>query len=344
MELFQISEEAKNRILLYSAQALPDRPSSAGMKPSVIKGYFYKFIEKMIEAINIELANIVNGAANDLYNHNVSAGSHPDINNILTQLFNKDTELGNAITTQIINHNTSAAAHEYIRKLITIAQSRADDAYNLAQGKSKVHPYEALGNLLSEIDAGALTLHPGDMVVFKNENMPDLAVFKTGQEATPEGDEEITADSVLEEKKSYYYSGITFVALESGIDTSLLAKAKDIELMKAQLEGKEEAIFKVESTASEIMLENHTEYNFGITTELAIALPEDIASLEVIINFHSSTTPTSFDAPSEILFQGDDTLDGRLYPVSNRLYEINIKNVMGVLVAKVGANDYEVIE
>ncbi|MBO5338225.1 MAG: hypothetical protein J6A96_00840 [Clostridia bacterium] len=344
MELFQISEEAKNRILLYSAQALPDRPSSSGMTPSAIKGYFYKFIDKMIEAINIELANIVNGSSTDLGAHNQANTSHPYILKWLNELTSKDTQLGNAITNKISAHNTSATAHEYLRKQITIAQSRADDAYNLAQGKSKVHPYETLGTLLSEIDTSALTLHPGDMVVFKNENVPDLAVFKTGQEAMPEGDEEISSDSVLEEKKSYYYSGITFVALESGIDTSLLAKAKDIELMKVQLEGKEEAIFKVESTASEIMLENHTEYNFGITTELAIALPEDITSLEVIINFHSSTTPTSFDAPSEILFQGDDTLDGRLYPVSNRLYEINIKNVMGVLVAKVGANDYEVIE
>ena len=344
MELFQISEEAKNRILLYSAQALPDRPSMVGMAPSATKGYFYKFIEKMIEAINIELANIVNGSSTDLDAHNQAIASHPYILKWLNELTSKDTQLGNAIINKINTHDTSANAHDYLRKQITIAQSRADAAYNLAQGKSKVHPYETLGALLSEIDAGALTLHPGDMVVFKSENVPDLAVFKTGQEATPEGDEEITADSVLEEKKSYYYSGITFVALESGIDTSLLAKAKDVELINVQLEGKEEAISKVESTASEIMLESHTEYNLGITTELKIVLPSDTSELEAIINFLSASTPTSFDAPSKIIFKGDDTIGGRLYPVANRLYEVNIKNVTGVLVARVGACDYEVIK
>ena len=111
-----------------------------------------------------------------------------------------------------------------------------------------------------------------------------------------------------------------------------------------ELLTKEDAIVQVESTASELVLATHTEYNFGLVTELMVSLPEDTDGLEAIINFRCGATAASIDMPDEILFQGDDTLDGRIYPITNRLYEINIKKVMGIIIAKVGAVDYEVIE
>ncbi len=344
MEKIQISEETINKILLYSAKSLPDRPSERGMKAGDIKSYFYKFIEHLVSAINTELANIVAGTATDFSNHNNSYGAHQLIWNNIDSLVDKDVELGNSIVEQITAHNGDANSHPKLVQILAQVKGVAENAYDLASGKSKVHPYTDLTALLADIDSKKLTLNAGDMVIFKDKNTPDIAVFTTGQESKPEDDEEITADSVLEEKKSYYYNGITFLALEIGIDTSLLAKASEVEKIQLVLEGKEESIKKVESTASALTLASHTEYNLGLITELAIVLPEDTSELEVIINFRCGSTAPSFDAPGEILFQGDDTLDGRLYPVTNRLYEINIKNVMGILVAKVGASDYEVIE
>ena len=78
---------------------------------------------------------------------------------------------------------------------------------------------------------------------------------------------------------------------------------------------------------------------------MALALPEEIPNeFEVIVNFRSGTVATSFDAPNSIVFTQDDCYAGRLTPITNRIYEINIKNVGGVLVGKVGCADYEVVE
>ena len=47
--------------------------------------------------------------------------------------------------------------------------------------------------------------------------------------------------------------------------------------------------------------------------------------------------------PDEIIFTQDDCLDGKLYPVSNRIYEINIKRVGEYIIDKVGACDYAIL-
>jgi hypothetical protein len=61
------------------------------------------------------------------------------------------------------------------------------------------------------------------------------------------------------------------------------------------------------------------------------------------VNFRAGATATSFDSPDEIIFNQGDCLDGKLYPVSNRLYEINIKRIGEYIIAKVGACDYAVL-
>lgn len=383
MEQFQISEETKNKILLYTAQSLPDRPGERGMKAQDTKVFFYKYIGVLIEAINSVLAEIIGGVSADITAHNGDANAHSYLLKLISDLQNKDIELGNSIGTQISTHNSSSDAHSDIRakitsdiethnisgvahgdirELITALDTLAHDAYNLASGKNKVHPCEEVATLLGEIESGELILHPGDMVIFKGTNLPDLAVFATGQESRPEEDIEISLDITLEEKQSYYFEGITFVALESGIDTSKLVSVVDLVQVRDDLIStinelgsrlvtaentllkKEDKLTEVESTATELILATHTEYNLGLITELMVTLPTVTDGLEVIINFRCGATAPSIDMPDEILFQGDDTLDGRIYPITNRLYEINIKKVMGIIIAKVGAADYEVIE
>lgn len=387
MGKYEINEETLNKILLYTARSLPDRPGERGMKAEDIKGYFYKFIGILVEAINTELLKVDSGVGEDISAHNISEDAHRYLLKRIENLVSKDVELGDSIGNQIGLHNASGNAHSDIRKKIassigehnssgeahgdireqiTALDTLARDAHNLATGKSKVHPCEGGEALIREIESGELILHPGDVVIFKDTLFPDFVVFATEQESKPEDDSYLSnflsPEAILQVGSSYYYEGITFVALESGIDTSKLASRSDLMQMwqdlintinelgnrvvdaENELLTKEDAIVQVESTASELLLASHTEYNLGLITELKVSLPENTDDLEVIINFRCGVTAPSLDMPNEILFQGDDTLDGRLYPITNRLYEINIKKVMGIIIAKVGAADYEVIE
>ena len=387
METFKITEESKNKILLYSAQTLPDRPGERGMKAQDTKAFFYKYIGVLIEEINTVLANIINGVSSDINAHDALEGAHPFLLKLISDLQARDAELGTAIggkvnshntstnthldirqkiTKDIVTHNASSTAHGDIRELITALDTIAHDAYNLASGKSKVHPCEGGEALIREIESGELILHPGDVVIFKDTLFPDFVVFATGQESKPEDDsylsDFLSPEAILQVGSSYYYEGITFVALESGIDTSKLASTEDLALAREKLIStinelgrrlvtaentllkKEDKLTTVESTDAELTLATHTEYNLGLITELKVSLPGRTDGLEAIINFRCGATAPSIDMPDEVLFQGDDTLDGRLYPITNRLYEINIKKVMGIIIAKVGAADYEVIE
>lgn len=383
MGKYEINEETLNKILLYTARSLPDRPGERGMKAEDIKGYFYKFIGILVKAINTELSKVDSGVGEGISTHNIREDAHSYLLERIENLVSKDVELGDSIGDQIDLHNASGDAHSDIRKKIassigehnssgeahgdireqiTALDTLARDAHNLATGKSKVHPCENVVDLFEQIDNGTLVFNVGDMVIFKDTNLPDFAVFAIGQEAKPANDIYLSSETIVEEKKSYYCEGITFVALESGIDTSKLASTSDLMQMwqdlistinelgsrvvgaENELLTKEDAIVQMESTASELLLASHTEYNLGLITELKVSLPENTDGLEVIINFRCGVTAPSLDMPNEILFQGDDTLDGRLYPITNRLYEINIKKVMGIIIAKVGAADYEVIE
>jgi excinuclease UvrABC helicase subunit UvrB len=116
-----------------------------------------------------------------------------------------------------------------------------------------------------------------------------------------------------------------------------------ISKINEELDTKEESLSKVESTEEMVLIESHSEYDLGLRTSVGLTLGEGDFD-ESIVNFRSGETATSFDAPSSLYFTGDDCLDGRLYPNKNRIYEINIKSVMGIYVARVGACDYEVIE
>ena len=52
-----ITDEEKNRIALSSAMALPNDPSRAGMKPDQIKKVLFAPTKKLIEYLNVKLAN-----------------------------------------------------------------------------------------------------------------------------------------------------------------------------------------------------------------------------------------------------------------------------------------------
>ena len=92
------------------------------------------------------------------------------------------------------------------------------------------------------------------------------------------------------------------------------------------------------------MLEARTEYDLGLQSALTIALPDVIENdYYSILSFRSGANATELSCDEGIYFSGDDCLNGMLYPITKRLYEINVKRVCSLVIAKVSAVDCEVI-
>ena len=285
--------------------------------------------------------------------HNTSLSAHSD--------------LRAKIENELCAHNESTLSHSDLRENIKSLLNKIEVTYSIASGKSRLHSCEDIIAMLDEIDSG-IEICKGDLFLIADSALPDFTVFDVSLDDAPEGSYELDYNAissgslVLEIGKSYYYKGIRLISSLGNLETNLLAKNEDlhelesafyqaVEAIRWELDEmantlltKENGMSVEESTASELVLDNHTEYNLGLITTLALALPEDTSGLEAIVNFRTGETAPTLDSPSELVFSGDDTYKGRFYPITNRLYEINIKDVMGILSARVGATDYEVIE
>ncbi len=387
---YKITEEEINQTILHSPFSLVDSPSETGLKAKQIKKYFYEFIRFFAYKINMHLGELGETLSNyDELNLTVD-NVLKDIGLIdekITSLEEKDTELGSGIVASvsahnqsseshpelqkkieadISSHNASMVAHTDIREGLRTILNKLEVTYSLASGKSRVYSCEDVIEALETINKEEMC--KGDLLLVADSSLPDFTVFETGLTSMPKGSLELdyneiaSGEMIPEAGKSYYYNGVRLISTIGNVETNLLAKNEDleelenafwenIEAVKKDLDAientlvkKEEKLEKVESTASEITLEAHEEYNLGLVTALELALPEETVGLEAIVNFRTGATVPTFDSPSELVFSGDDTYEGRFYPITNRLYEINIKEVLGVLVAKVGTTDYEVIE
>lgn len=378
---YKITEEEINQAILHSPYSLADSPASVGIKAKQIKKYFYEFIRFLANKINVHLEEL--GKTLENYDELSCAVD------LIPDLQEKDIELGKAIpnligahnnsgvahkdirekiSTDIGTHNTSGGAHSDIRELIKSAKESAENAYNLARGKSKIHPMHDYGEFIYYVKTKPEEYNVGDMFIFDNKNAPDFMLFeKNIQFVSGDDDVEISGEYLPNDFEftpgsRVVINGMRFVIQESGYDISKLATDEELSALNEELteliialgervtevndmlDFKENSFEKKENTQSEITLENHTEYSLGLITELSIALPEETEELDSIINFRTGATAPSFDAPSELVFSGDDTSGGRFYPITHRIYEINIKEVMGILSARVGATDFEVIE
>lgn len=370
MSKFNFTDEEINKILLSSPMALPNSPNSYGLKGSNIKSFFYDFIRKLMLLLNQHF-EMIEGESNLTSN---------DIRKSITDLINKDIELGDRISAHyseinsandnikvqisadISAHNIDPDAHTHLVGDIQSAKAVAQRALDFAEGKSKIIPvkdvYEMIENLTPYLNVG-------DKFVLSDKNVPDFTLFEKESEnksATPFTQADLIFGTVeFLPGESYICNGYLLVASESGIDTSLFAKQTDITALEEalnQLDGelekavnnllealgvKENSINYVSETAETIMLENNTEYDLGLRTSIILQLPEEVTrDFECIITFRSGQTPTAFSSPSEIVFTQDDCWQGVLTPVSNRIYEISIKNVGATLIGKVGSCDYEV--
>lgn len=375
MNRYNFTEEEINKILLFSPMVLPNNPSEYGLKGDNIKSYFYSFIRKLMLLINEHFILIKNDKDTSILSHNESALSHSDIRQILSNLAERDTELGNAISNhynqaeatyeeirqKIANdidaHNLDEYAHTSLRTEVLNAKQIAENALNSAQGKTKVYPVKDVQEMVTLLGD---SINIGDRFVLSDKNIPDFTLFdknSTEEDAIPVTNEDILSNSVeFMPGESYLYNGYLLVATESGIDTSLLVKTQDFEILELivseldreiensvndlenKLARKEDTYQIITNSSESVTLQNKTEHNLGLRTVANLIVPDDVDDFECIVNFRSGEIATSFTCQGVTLTQ-DDCYRGVLTPCKNRIYEINIKNVDGVLIGKVGATN-----
>lgn len=382
MENIEITREEINKILLSSPMTLPESPSKAGLGSGQIKGLFYKFIPLFAEIINTHLNILLSKGEGELTVHNESDLSHTDIRKQIADLILKDVELGNKLNEQISVHNEGTESHPYIaskiqkdisshnsdvnahfilRAWLEQLEEKTNETYNLATGKAKIIPVKDAREMLSRLNDG---LNIGDRFILSDENIPDFTLFEkdsTSTEAIPFSQLDLLTGMTFMPGKSYISNGYLLVASESGIDVSLFAKADEMNSVKASLEGKAEGYqieeileellkkeYKLEllhNTENAVEVKNGAKHVLGLRTSLELTLPTDVCEdFYSIVTFRSGATPTEVISPQGLIFIHDDCLENELIPVKNRIYELHIRNVEGLLVANSCATDYEVIE
>ena len=192
--------------------------------------------------------------------------------------------------------------------------------------------------------------------------MPDFTLFEKNTDKS--GTEFTQVDILMGTVKfapgeSYIYNGYLLVASESGVDTTQLVKRDEYELLSVivseldldiengiksledKLKAKENVYSVVSESGDNVLLSTKTEHNLGLRTSVNLTLADTVESdFECIVNFRVGAYDTVFNADSRIIFTQDDCYGGVFTPCKNRIYEINIKNVDGILIARVGACDY----
>ncbi len=286
--------------------------------------------------------------------HNENALSHSDIR----------MQIGSEISA----HNNSLISHEDIREKIKHALKKSELAYMVASGKNRAFPVDDIADMV-DIILSDEELRIGDVFILAQGEVSDFTVFDTNVATLQEGDIELLPEEIASGEvellpgKIYYYNKIRLLSAKKGLETSVLAKKDELEELFAEmydyitkndgaiadiknaLDSKQNKKEILENSASSVDILNNTEYNLGLRTTISLNLPENIpADFEAYFNFRSGTTPTSLDSPDNLIFTGDDTLNGKLYPISNRIYEVSIKSIGGYLIARVGCADYEVIQ
>lgn len=394
MEKFTLSQEEITKALLLSPYSLSDSPNDWGLKAKDVKKYFYQFITYLCERLNVKLEDLgqvvanledkdqdlESEIANQLSSHDLSQASHSvlfsalreGIDNLLTRFTSHTSEVGahgEAIEDHISLHNQSIIAHSDVRKSIEEILALSQNAYALAQGKSRIIPlcdvYELLDYLENQDQS------PGDVFILEEKLIPDMIFYKTLTDL--EVEDEIQRGAIILDYDTYAQGMVELspgqvviaynkklVGTESGVDLSRLATKERVETLATR---QEELATQIETGISELLLlldtkedkrvltspegaftlENLHEYRFSTIPSLEISLPETNSDLEALISFHSGSSPTTFTQPEGLIMSGDDCQEGIFIPVSNRIYEISIKRLMGVYLGKVSCCDYEVI-
>lgn len=365
---FKITGSEVNEVILNSPYSLADSPASLGQKSSQTKRFFYQFIKTLADKINLHLGEIdeeMNGASLEI---DESFDRIAELGEAAALALSEHDASENAhmlIQQKIIDekngHNQSASAHGDIRNELKELGDALEVAMVLASGKNQVVSF---GDEMELFEYATSSARVGDILLLEDNDLPDFTVFGVGV-SKKEGDisldmNDIATGAALEPNKKYFIDGVRLVSSEGRLEATIFAKKDELDEQKSyivsvtealderlksaesELAKKENATSKHTVTGESVVLENMNEYHLGTVSSLTIDAGED-EFFESILCFKTGSGEVSVDAPEELLFVGDDTLEGRFYPVPKRLYEISVKRVSGVLLARVGSCDYEVI-
>jgi hypothetical protein len=297
--MYKFTEEEINKILMSSPMVLPDNPAQYGLKGNNIKSYFYDFIRKLMVLLNEHFVLIERDKAESILNHDENETSHNDIRKIISDLHKRDTELGNMIAnhyseinlshdeikakiaSDILSHSIDKYAHNDLRFEFSEVKTMATNALNFAQGKSKIYPVKDIFEMTNKLSD---EMNVGDKFVLLDKNVPDFTLFE--KNATEGGTVFTQVDLLMGNVEflpgeSYIYSGYLLVASESGVDTSMLVKNEDFELLElivSQLDlelenAVKEKLIKTSLEASVTLKATGTELEFinAVKDELAAA-------------------------------------------------------------------------
>lgn len=339
-----INEEEINQILLSSPMVLPNSPAEAGLKAGAVKELFYKYIRALVRAININLMALEEKAQGDLSEHNTSQTAHSDIRLVASELESKIEESYNGITTLLNEHNDDFSSHSKLIGWVQKLERDIQDAYNLASGKSKIYPVNDIFQMLGMLGD---YLNVGDKFVLATEGVPDFILFEKNSKRTDIptlSSLDLMLGLTLEAGKFYICNGYLFVATECGIDTSLFARQEELNSVKNELSTKQNAPVRVYQAQEQIELQPNTVHTLGLRTSLTLSVQGGASDgFYSVVSFRSGTTPTALTSQG-IIFVQDDSINGELVPVSNRLYELYVRKVDNLVIATVFSTDYEVIE
>ena len=341
-EKYKISDEALLKVLYSSPMLLPTNPSEKGFGTSQIKAYFYKFIEEIIKAVNAELSKI----ENDFSDH---AESSYDITASLNE---KDTELGKRI--QALNDGKVAKSdyESFLEKNKENTDALVADVAKCVT-KEDISLSKDESGLKYALNIKGKTLYidiPKDRFLKSVSYDKAVHILKFVFET---GDGDVACNIELADLVNIYTAGdgITLSANAFSVDDTIARKTElekyvsgeafdgAIHYLEGSIAKKEGKRLVSENSAEAITMQSSTEYNCGLRTSIILNLPSSIGDFECIVNFKSGAIPTAFDSDARIIYTQDDTLDGTFYPVANRIYEINIKSVMGALIAVVNGTD-----
>ena len=232
-EKYKLTNEEINKAVLHSPYALADSPYKKGLGAAQIKKFFYDFIVYLANSINSHLGEVgtsfdtVDTRLEELYTR-VNELHETDL--VLNNYFS------NEISKRLNEHNKNDVAHKDLRELI-------DSAIAIATGRTKVYVKTDFYSMVRDMGLNGDDFNEGDIIVITEKNVPDFIVIGKGEkspEAVKISVEEIEAGTLeiapaVGERYYIQGSAIEIIAIENGIDTSLLVtKEEFLELERSK--------------------------------------------------------------------------------------------------------------
>ena len=146
------------------------------------------------------------------------------------------------VVNTVAEHNGSSVAHADIRTNVATALEKAQEAYNLASGKSKVHPLLDFAEFVYYAKTEPDRYNVGDVIMFDNKLFPDFVLFAKNVSFEYDIDDyEITGETLdgteeLAPGKSFIIGNMRFITIESGIDVSKFVKNDEYQTDKSNIE------------------------------------------------------------------------------------------------------------